>query len=57
MPKEKDPNLQNNSYVPSSRPEFYLPYPPGSNERPFMTYESLQKGANGAYPKNQGKKK
>jgi len=54
MPKDKDPNLQDNSYTPSSRPEFYLPYPPGSGEKPFMTYEKLMKGANGAYPK--GKK-
>ena len=54
MPEDKDPNLQDNSYTPSSRPEFYLPYPPGSGERPFMTYEDLMRGANGAYPK--GKK-
>jgi hypothetical protein len=54
MPKDKDPNLQDNSYKPSLRPEFYLPYPPGSNDRPFMSYEDLTRGANGAYPK--GKK-
>ena len=52
MPKEKDPNIQDNTY--KNRPEFYLPYPPDSNKKPFMSYEELQKGANGAYPK--GKK-
>jgi hypothetical protein len=53
MPKDKDPNLQDNSYKPSLRPEFYLPYPTDSNDKPFMSYEALSKGANGAYPKGQ----
>ena len=52
MPKEKDPNLQDNTYTP--RPEFYHSYPADSNKKPFMSYEELQKGANGVYPK--GKK-
>ena len=51
MPKDKDPLIQYNTYNPASRPEFYMPYPPESNKRPFMSYEDLQKGANGAYPK------
>ena len=49
MPKDKDPLIQDNTYV--ERPDFYKPYPPDSNKRPFMSYEELQKGANGAYPK------
>ena len=56
MPTAKDPNLQDNTYKPSLRPEFYLPYPPGSNDGQFMSYEGISKGAPGAYPKNQGKK-
>ena len=54
MPKDKDPNLQNNKYNAAMQPNWYTAYPADSNDKPFMSYEELQKGANGAYPK--GKK-
>ena len=34
--------------------EDFLPWPSDTNDKPFMSYEDLSKGANGAYPK--GKK-
>ena len=53
MPKEKDPNLQNNNYNPADHPGWYTEYPAGVNDKPFMSYEDLQKGAPGAYVKGQ----
>ena len=53
MPKEKDPNLQNNKYNPALHPGWYTEYPAGQNDKPFMSYEDSQRGANGAYPKGQ----
>ena len=53
MPKEKDPNLQDNKYNPALQPNWYKPYPADQNDKPFISYEDLQRGANGAYPKGQ----
>jgi hypothetical protein len=42
-------------YDNAEKNEYYTPWPPDTNDKPFMTYESLQKGAAGKPAPKQGK--
>jgi hypothetical protein len=39
------PNEYGNKFVPEE--DEYTPWPPDTNDKPFMTYEGLMKGAQG----------
>jgi hypothetical protein len=38
-------------YDNAEKEEYYTPWPPDTNEKPFMTYEGLMKGAQGKVAK------